>query len=73
MWTTFWSSLMSHCISTEIMYKRYYYDFEKSVQIDIDKCEFEVKSTKYLEFILEVEKMYKWILKNEDHHELTSL
>ena len=27
-----------------------------SLQIDIDKCEFEVKSTKYLEFILEVEK-----------------
>jgi hypothetical protein len=39
------------------MYKRYYYGFEKfSLQIDIDKCEFEVKSTKYLEFILEVEK-----------------
>ncbi len=29
---------------------------EAGLQIDIDKCEFEVKSTKYLEFILKVEK-----------------
>ena len=29
---------------------------EVSLQIDIDKCEFEVKSTKYLEFILKVRK-----------------
>ncbi len=30
--------------------------WEAGLQIDIDKCEFEVKSTKYLEFILKVEK-----------------
>ncbi len=30
--------------------------WEVSLQIDIDKCEFEVKSTKYLEFILKVRK-----------------
>ncbi len=29
---------------------------EVDLQIDIDKCEFEVKSIKYLKFILEVEK-----------------
>ncbi len=29
---------------------------EVGLQIDIDKCEFEVKSIKYLEFILKVEK-----------------
>ncbi len=29
---------------------------EVGLQIDIDKCEFEVKSTKYLEFILKVRK-----------------
>jgi hypothetical protein len=34
----------------------------RSLQIDIDKCEFEVKSTKYLKFILK-ERAYKWILK----------
>jgi hypothetical protein len=45
---------------------------EVSLQIDINKCEFEVKSTKYLGFILKVEKMYKWILKSEGHYELTS-
>jgi hypothetical protein len=39
----------------KIMYERYYYDFEK-LQIDIDKCEFEVKSIKYLKFILKVRK-----------------
>jgi len=30
--------------------------WEVSLQIDIDKCEFEVKSIKYLKFILKVEK-----------------
>ena len=30
--------------------------WEVSLQIDIDKCEFEVKSTKYLKFILKVKK-----------------
>jgi len=30
--------------------------WEVILQIDIDKCEFEVKSTKYLEFILKVKK-----------------
>jgi len=30
--------------------------WEADLQIDIDKCEFEVKSIKYLEFILKVEK-----------------
>ncbi len=30
--------------------------WEVGLQIDIDKCEFEVKSTKYLEFILKVKK-----------------
>jgi hypothetical protein len=30
--------------------------WEVSLQIDIDKCEFEVKSTKYLKFILKVRK-----------------
>ncbi len=30
--------------------------WEAGLQIDIDKCEFEVKSTKYLKFILKVEK-----------------
>jgi hypothetical protein len=39
------------------MYKRYYYGFEKGLQIDIDKCEFEVKSTKYLKFILKVKRI----------------
>jgi len=29
---------------------------EVSLQIDIDKCEFKVKSIKYLEFILKVKK-----------------
>jgi len=29
---------------------------EVDLQIDIDKCEFEVKSIKYLKFILKVEK-----------------
>jgi hypothetical protein len=39
--------------------------WEVSLQIDIDKCEFEVKSIKYLEFILKVKKAYKWISKDE--------
>jgi hypothetical protein len=30
MWTIFSFSLMNCCINTEIMYERYYYDFEKS-------------------------------------------
>ncbi len=30
--------------------------WEAGLQIDIDKCEFEVKSIKYLEFILKVKK-----------------
>jgi hypothetical protein len=56
MWMIFSSSLMNLCISIKIMYKKYYYDFKKLTQIDIDKCEFEVKSIKYLKFILKVEK-----------------
>jgi hypothetical protein len=31
MWMIFLFSLMNCCINTKIMYKRYYYDFEKSV------------------------------------------
>jgi hypothetical protein len=56
MWMIFSSSLMSLCISIKITYKEYYYDFEVGLQIDIDKCEFEVKSIKYLKFILKVKK-----------------
>jgi hypothetical protein len=55
MWMIFLFSLMNHCINIKIMYKRYY-SFEVSLQIDIDKCEFEVKPIKYLKFILKVRK-----------------
>jgi hypothetical protein len=47
---------MNLYISIKIMYKEYYYSFKVDLQIDIDKCEFEVKSIRYLKFILKVEK-----------------
>jgi hypothetical protein len=48
-WWVTASASKSHMKDTTITW-------EAGLQIDIDKCEFEVKSTKYLEFILEVEK-----------------
>src|SRR5712664_409679 len=36
---------------------------EAGLQLDIDKCEFEVKSTKYLGFIVEAGEAYAWTLR----------